>query len=70
MVAGPRLERIFTTFDQDGELIKAWDNIVETLSDHEVLLWRASYKPNFICVEESNRGGAGVNVPGAEYTRT
>ncbi len=66
MVVGPRLERIFKTFDQDGELIKAWDGIVETLSAHEVLMWKAPHKPNFICVEESNRGGAGVNVPRAE----
>ena len=66
MVVGPRLERIFKTFDQDGELIKAWDSIVETLSAHDVLMWKAPHKPNFICVEESNRGGAGVNVPRAE----
>jgi hypothetical protein len=62
-VAAP-LNRIFAQFEQDGQLVKAWDAIVDTLQPYEELMWTASFKAHFLGCHPQNRGGIGVNVRG------
>ena len=62
-VAGP-LSRVFAQFEQDGQLVKAWDASVDTLQPYEELTWQANFKAHFLGCHPQNRGGVGVNVRG------
>ncbi|CAK0910333.1 unnamed protein product [Prorocentrum cordatum] len=56
----PTVDAAFAAYEKDKEVVKTWDKIVETLSEHSSLLWPQQILPRFVGVEPNNRGGIGV----------
>ncbi|CAK0889718.1 unnamed protein product [Prorocentrum cordatum] len=56
----PTVDAAFAAYEKDKEVVKTWDKIVETLSEHSSLIWPQQILPRFVGVEPNNRGGIGV----------
>lgn len=67
LVAGD-VQSALNNFKVDGQVVKAWDTIIDIVSQHRSLKWTQNYLPHFVACEPSNRGGVGIMLQDALST--
>ena len=56
----PEIDTALACYKADGQVVKAWDAITESLGKHPQLVWSQTCLPRFVACHVGNRGGLGI----------